>query len=114
MQTSDQMDGEDRQLCMLTVNGDNNVSSEASAEWSSGEQLVLKDSALPQLSLHALTGICSFSTMRIKGSKGTITLFLLIDSGSSHNFLDSKLAKQFGCELDTIPALKISVANGKS
>lgn len=50
--------------------------------------------------------------MRIKGNKGTRTLFLLIDSTSSHNFLDSRMAKQLDSVLETIPSLKISAING--
>lgn len=71
----------------------------------------MEDSVLPQLSLQALTRICSFQTMRIEGTKGTRNLLLLINSGSSHNFLGCILAKQFGCVLETIHSLKIIVAN---
>ena len=44
--------------------------------------------------------------MRIRGFKGTKALFLLIDSGSTHNFLDSKMAKRMCCILEPIPALR--------
>lgn len=71
-----------------------------------GEQLI------PQLSVHVLTGAYNHQTMRVKGSKGTRTLFLLMASGSSHNFLDKKIAKQLGCQLETIPDLKVAAANG--
>lgn len=111
-QSEDQVDEEENQFCMLSVVGDSTKTKEVSAEWNLGEELIVEDSMSPQLSLHALIGICSFQTMRIRGSKGTRTLYLLINSGSSHNFLDNRLAKQLGCELQTIPSLKISAANG--
>lgn len=47
----------------------------------------------PHISIHALTGIHSYSTMQITSSVGTRSLHILKDSGSTHNFLDEKLAK---------------------
>lgn len=50
--------------------------------------------------------------MREKDSKGTRNLFLLVDSRSSHNFLDKKVANQLGCEMEAILALKVAAAHG--
>lgn len=66
----------------------------------------------PQLSIHAITGVYNYKTMRIISSKGTKPLFLLIDLGSTHNFLDNKLAKKLGCLLEPITALKGTTTNG--
>lgn len=40
----------------------------------------------PHISIHALTGIHSFSTMKVVGSVGNRQLQILIDLGSTHNF----------------------------
>lgn len=101
-----------RQLYMLTIEGDANEDLEVNEEWESGEKLMLENSETPQLSVNALTGIGSFQTMRIKGNYGTRTLFLLIDSGSTHNFIDSRIAKQMGCVLEPISGVRFSVTNG--
>ncbi|KAF5817053.1 putative nucleotidyltransferase, Ribonuclease H [Helianthus annuus] len=69
---------------------------------------------VPQISIHALTGITSFSTMRIMGNIGTRQLHILIDSGSTHNFLDQKLANKLNCFTRGLPLMKVKVANGKA
>ena len=37
---------------------------------------------------------------------------MLVDSGSSHNFLDYTIAKRLSCELQVIEGLQVTVANG--
>ncbi|XP_022032945.1 uncharacterized protein LOC110934059 [Helianthus annuus] len=66
----------------------------------------------PLISIHALTGIPSFSTMQVVGNIGTKTLQILIDSGSTHNFIDEKLAVKLGCVMKDIEGMKVGVANG--
>lgn len=45
-----------------------------------------------QISIHALTGVSMFNTMRVTGYVKDKPIHILIDSGSTHNFLDSKIA----------------------
>lgn len=66
----------------------------------------------PQLSLYALTRVFSYHTMRVKGLVGTTCLSILIDSGSSHNFLDAGMAKRLGCVLTKMEKLKVAATNG--
>ena len=66
-----------------------------------------------QISIHALTGLPSYSTMRVQGSMGNRQLHILIDSGSTHNFLDCRLAKKLQCEVQDISPIIVRVANGK-
>ncbi|XP_021980610.1 uncharacterized protein LOC110876760 [Helianthus annuus] len=66
-----------------------------------------------QISIHALTGIPSYSTMRVQGTRGTRQLHILIDSGSTHNFLDSRVAKKLQCEVKDITPIKVGVADGE-
>lgn len=70
-----------------------------------------EDSPL-QISINALTGVPQFNTMKITGYYENRVLNILIDSGSTHNFLDSEAAKLFGCLLEPIQPLSVSVANG--
>lgn len=53
----------------------------------------------PQISLNALCGNNNFQTMRVKGVKGRNSLHILIDSGSTHDFLDIQTAKKLGCAI---------------
>ena len=101
-----------RQLYTLTIVNEDNEELEVPGEVELIEQMEGENLMTPQLSLHALTDTYGCQTTRLKGSKGIMTLFLLIDSGSSHNFLDSGKAKQSGCVMESIPALKLTAANG--
>ena len=66
----------------------------------------------PHISVNALTGNLCFSTMRVIGMVHNHPVHILIDSGSTHNFLDLGLAKELGCELEHINPQSITVANG--
>lgn len=62
--------------------------------------------------MHALAGCNSFRTMRIKGKlKGKI-ITILIDSGSTHNFLEPTIAKHSGFPIEATPDLSVAVADG--
>lgn len=50
----------------------------------------------PQVSIHALDGTSDSRTIRVKGGlKGKI-IHVLIDSDSTHNFVDLNVAKIWG------------------
>ena len=51
----------------------------------------------PQLSIHAMEGTYSYQTMRLRGAAGKRMLCILIDSGSTHNFIDVRMATKLGC-----------------
>nr|XP_043637841.1 uncharacterized protein LOC122608824 [Erigeron canadensis] len=67
----------------------------------------------PQISIHALTGIPSYPTMRVAGSNGNRQLHILIDSGSTHNFLKDRLAKKLQCDVREVSPLNVGVADGE-
>ncbi|GKA83144.1 reverse transcriptase [Tanacetum coccineum] len=58
----------------------------------------------PRISLNALSGVNSFQTMRVRGMVGKQPLYILVDSRSTHNFVDVGSAKKLGF---------VSVANGQ-
>lgn len=57
------------------------------------------------VSLNSLLGniLGGSSTMRIKGTIGNQTLHILLDTGSSHNFLSDKLSKLQPSKIKDIP-----------
>lgn len=65
-----------------------------------------------QLSMNTLSGASTYQTMRVSGLYNKkMLLQILIDSGSTHNFLDLDLAKKLGCKLEAIAPLAVTVAN---
>jgi hypothetical protein len=60
------------------------------------------------ISLHAITGLPTPRTMRVQGMLGNHQITMLMDSGSTHNFLNSRLAKRHGLQ-----PTKVTVANGE-
>ena len=64
------------------------------------------------VSLNAISGSTSHQTMRIRGNIKRKALTILIDSGSTHNFLDPIVAKRTGCLIQTTNPLKVAVADG--
>ena len=48
----------------------------------------------PTLSIHALAGISTPQTLKVEGYIKKEKVIILIDSGSTHNFINKKLADQ--------------------
>lgn len=49
------------------------------------------------ISLNALSGNTSFQTLKLEGRVKNIIIFMLVDKGSTHNFLDLSTANALGC-----------------
>lgn len=65
-----------------------------------------------KISLHALTGWSMARTMRISTKIGTYELIVLIDSGSTHNFINEKVAKMLQLPVVLTRPFNVKVANG--
>ena len=70
----------------------------------SGEEL--------QISLNALTGTLSYRTLRGRGNVKKHLIIILIDSGSTHNFLSPAVAKRANIETKNTDSLPVLVADG--
>lgn len=66
----------------------------------------------PEISLHALAGTFGCSAMRVQGEVNNRRIQLLIDSGSTHNFLDLAMATKLGGKTEQVLPLRVLVANG--
>nr|GFA19159.1 hypothetical protein [Tanacetum cinerariifolium] len=64
---------------------------------------------LPQVSLNALNGANSFQTIRITGKVGKDGVHILVDCGSTRNFLDVNVAKQVGCKVKSTYPLVVTM-----
>lgn len=51
--------------------------------------------------------------MRLSARIGQCKVIILVDSGSTHNFMDSKLVRQAHLSVDPTSKLKVLVADGE-
>ncbi|XP_021595172.1 uncharacterized protein LOC110602054 [Manihot esculenta] len=71
-----------------------------------------EDEDEPEISLHALTGWSNSQTMRVLVKIGSTEMIVLIDSGSTHNFINGKMAKSLRLPATAVKPNKVKVANG--
>ncbi|KAF5480102.1 hypothetical protein F2P56_000872 [Juglans regia] len=67
----------------------------------------------PEISLHAIIGSMNPKTMRVKGKIGNQWVVILIDSGSTHNFLDPAVLSRVHIPLVDEDKIRVKVANGE-
>ncbi|XP_019431364.1 PREDICTED: uncharacterized protein LOC109338552 [Lupinus angustifolius] len=81
-------------------------------ELGGGQEAVMKSSEEPHIYVNALTGVANFRTMRVTGKYNKKPLHILIDSGSTRNFLDRQVAKRIGCRIEELQPILVTVAYG--
>ncbi|KAG7559778.1 Aspartic peptidase domain superfamily [Arabidopsis thaliana x Arabidopsis arenosa] len=69
-------------------------------------------SCRPQASVSAVAGVPGYSTMKVRGIHNKRVLFVLLDSGSTHNFMDPKAAECLGVKQKPAGMTRVSVADG--
>jgi len=66
----------------------------------------------PVISLHALAGISSPQTLKIRGFIKHHPIVVLIHNGSTHNFIHQKVAKAVHCFVRAISNFQVQIADG--
>jgi hypothetical protein len=66
----------------------------------------------PTISCHALTGINTPQTLKIQGYIKNKKVTILIDSGSTHNFINYKYEKDFDYFVYPAPEFQVMIADG--
>jgi len=66
----------------------------------------------PHLSLQAIHGTAGCQTIKVWGKINKCPILILIDSGSTHNFLHADLVDKLGCPTTTIKPMMVEAANG--
>ena len=74
--------------------------------------VVEHESLTPHISLNALEGTRGCHTLRVTGKADKHSVYILIDSGSTHNFLNSATANKLQCLATPIQTLVVETANG--
>lgn len=83
------------------------------------EDLALEESTTPQpqkpvVSLHSIKRSQGPHTIRFEASIGSVKAIVLVDSRSTHNFLDTKMVNQLALLVCSQEKIKVAVANGRS
>lgn len=65
-----------------------------------------------EISIHALEGVTNNKIIKVEGQANKCNLMILIDSGSTHSFLDESTTERLKCQLTGTPPLSVTVANG--
>jgi hypothetical protein len=78
------------------------------------EPLAMSDEPEPTISIHALTGIepRSGHTMKVMVIINAVALTALLDSGTTHNIIDTDAATRAGLQLTPRGDLCVAIANG--
>ncbi|GAB2244723.1 hypothetical protein Droror1_Dr00000216, partial [Drosera rotundifolia] len=63
-------------------------------------------------SVHALSSLSLLSTIRIRGRVGKMPTEILVDSGSTNNFIDKSVVSSYDSMVTKTMPLLISIANG--
>ncbi|KAF5475612.1 hypothetical protein F2P56_007404, partial [Juglans regia] len=66
----------------------------------------------PTITLNALTGTPCPKTMRLHGHIGNASVLILVDTGSTHNFLDPSIVTKANLPINSQSKLQVQVANG--
>ena len=85
---------------------------ETSGETSGENNKFKEEMDEPLMSVHAIAGATPHQTMRIRGNIKKKAIIILIDLGSTHNFLDVTVAKHTGCIIQQDKPLMVAVVDG--
>jgi hypothetical protein len=79
-------------------------------------QLAVEDvlaEEMGKLSLNAISGTEAGDALRIQALVHNKVMLILVDSGSSHNFVSSSFFMQAGISPESAPTMQVKVANGQ-
>jgi hypothetical protein len=75
-------------------------------------EAISSEELTPTILCNALDGINTPQTLKIEGYIKTKKVIVLIDSGSTHNFIHYKLAKDLNCFVYPVPEFQVMIADG--
>lgn len=65
------------------------------------------------ISVSAVAGVTeNYRTMKVRGVHNKKILYILIESGSTHTFMDPEIAKKLNCNIHTPTMKRVAVADG--
>ncbi|GJU76554.1 ty3-gypsy retrotransposon protein [Tanacetum coccineum] len=106
-------------LCLLATDDDNNephplIGESPSSDCVFQDNTTQTTSDVPTISYHALEGHFVPSTLRLMGQVNGKPITVLIDGGSTHNFMQTRVAKFLGLPILPSEHLQVTLGNGAS
>ncbi|CAL1361375.1 unnamed protein product [Linum trigynum] len=74
---------------------------------------VMKATTDSTISLHAATGVSGLKTLRFQAQIKGVPIVVLVDSGSTHNFISEAKAEESKLALEPIEPFVVRIANGE-
>lgn len=99
-------------LQLFIADEDNDVLDENPTLVLNHTSLSSPDLPTPQLSLNAPAGMPAPKTIHVYGTINHHCVLILVDGGSTHNFIRSRVAKFLGLPTTSTPLLHVMVGNG--
>ncbi|GJW65964.1 ty3-gypsy retrotransposon protein, partial [Tanacetum coccineum] len=65
-----------------------------------------------EISLHAIFGKANVTTMKLRGTIGTTEVLILVDGGSTHNFISDSLVRELKMVTEFITPFGVQIRNG--
>jgi hypothetical protein len=69
------------------------------------------EDAIPEISFHALVGTAHSQTFQVIGNIGNQKVIVLIDWGSTHNFIEQSVVTKFGLQMVCGKSVQVTVRN---
>ncbi|KAK9081672.1 hypothetical protein Syun_030890 [Stephania yunnanensis] len=69
---------------------------------------------IPAISLHAFAGHEAPMALRLEGSIAGSKVIVLVDGGSTHNFIQARIARFLNLPIQPAPSMTVTVGNGDS
>lgn len=99
-----------RKLYSICLMGDDEGDEDSIVEL--GQETEVLIGTDPHISMNALEGVPGCYTLKVTGRVAKLPIFILIDSGSTHNFMNTWVANKLQCVLTPINPVTVKAANG--
>jgi predicted aspartyl protease len=66
------------------------------------------------MSLNAISGTQDGKVIHLRALVNNQVLSILVDSGSSHTFLNASMLERIHCAVTPVPSMRVKVANGNT
>ncbi|KAH9680798.1 hypothetical protein KPL71_026691 [Citrus sinensis] len=99
------------QLLILEAEDEENIPEEFAVTTELESEI--REHVKPKITFYALTGWAAPQTIRVRARISLHKIVVLIDSGSTHNFINARLASVLQLPIQPTPAFSVRVANGE-